>query len=144
MTAVATTEEHKEIVRRLDAIWDGDEDVIDELIAEDFTNHNPLLPDAPPGPAGFKANVSAIRSAFPDIEFPVEDLIAEGDRVVLRAVGRGTHEGEFMGVQPTGREVTLPAIVIFRIANGQVVERWAQTDALGILRQLGGLPNLDD
>lgn len=141
---VTTPAESKELVRRLEAIWDGDMAVVDELVAEEFTNHNPIVPDAPPGPEGFKQNVATILRAFPDIEFTTEDLVAEGDRVVIRAVGRGTHEGELMGIEPTGREVTLSTIVIFRVRDGKIVERWAQTDTLGLLRQMGALPALDD
>lgn len=141
---MTTPEENKEIVRRLSAVWDGDLDVVDELVAEDFTNHNPLVPDAPPGPEGFKRNVSTLRAAFPDIEFVTEDAVAEGDRVVIRAVGRGTHEGELMGIEPTGREVTLSTIVIFRIEDGQIAERWAQSDTMVMLRQMGALPDPAD
>lgn len=140
---MTTPEESKEIVRRLDAIWQGDLEIVDELVAEDFFNHNPLVPDAPPGPDGFKQNVSALRTAFPDIDFATEDIIAEDDKVVFRAVGRGTHEGELMGVEPTGREVELSGIVIFRIEDGQIVERWAQFDTMGMLRQIGALPAPD-
>lgn len=132
--------QNKAIITRLDAIWDGDEEIVDELVAADFRNHNPIVPDAPPGPEGFKQNVAAIRTAFPDISFTTEDMIAEGDRVVIRAIGRGTHEGELLGIEPTGREVTIDIIVIFRLADGQLVERWAQTDTMGMLRQLGALP----
>lgn len=138
---MTTTDENKEIVRRLEAIWDGDMEIVDELVAADFLNHNPLVPDAPPGPAGFKQNVSALRTAFPDIEFATEDVVAEGNKVVFRAVGHGTHEGELMGVEPTGREIELTGIVIFRIDEGQVVERWAQFDTIGMLRQLGAFPS---
>lgn len=74
-------------------MWEGDLSVIDELVADDFVNHNPLVPDTPPGPDGFKRNVSLLRTAFPDIEFGMEDVVAEGDKVVLRAVGHGTHDG---------------------------------------------------
>lgn len=140
---MTTPEESKEIVRRLDAIWQGDLEIVDELVAEDFFNHNPLVPDAPPGPDGFKQNVSALRTAFPDIDFATEDIIAEDDKVVFRTVGRGTHEGELMGVEPTGREVELSGIVIFRIEDGQIVERWAQFDTMGMLRQIGALPAPD-
>lgn len=133
-------EDNKAIVRRLNHIWEGDTAIIDELVAEDFTNHNPIVPDAPPGPEGFKQNVAAFRGAFPDIEFTIEDLIAEDDRVVLRAAGRGTHRGELMGIEPTGRSVTLAGIVIFRIEDGQIAERWAQFDTVGMLRQLGAAP----
>jgi steroid delta-isomerase-like uncharacterized protein len=141
---MTTVDENKEIVRRLEAIWDGDLDIVDELVAEDFLNHNPLVPDAPPGPEGFKQNVSALQAAFPNIEFTTEDVIAEGDKVVFRAVGHGTHEGELMGVDPTGREVELAGIVIFRIDGGQVVERWALFDLIGLLRQLGAFPAPED
>lgn len=141
---MTTPEESKEIVRRLDAIWEGDLEIVDELVAEEFTNHDPIVPDSPPGPSGFKQNVSALRTAFPDIEFTTEDIIAEGDKVVIRAVGRGTHRGELLGVEPTGREATLSAVVIFRIADGQIVERRAQTDTVGMLRQLGAFPAPED
>lgn len=141
---MTTPDENKEIVRRLEAIWDGDLEIVDELVAADFLNHNPLVPDAPPGPAGFKQNVSALRTAFPDIEFATEDVVAEGDKVVFRAVGHGTHEGELMGVEPTGREIELTGIVIFRIDEGQVVERWAQFDTIGMLRQLGAFPSPEE
>lgn len=136
---MGSPEENKEIVRRLNAIWDGDFEIVDEVIAQNFTNHNPLVPDAPPGPEGFKLNVSTFRSAFPDIEFTLEDLIAEDDKVVLRATGQGTHQGDLLGIEPTGREVTLSSIVIFRFEDGQIVERWAQSDTVGMLRQMGVL-----
>lgn len=129
-------EENKEIVRRLNAIWQGELEIVDELVAENYVNHNPIVPDAPPGPEGFKQNVSALRTAFPDIDFTLEDIIAEDDKVVLRAVGHGTHDDELMEVEPTGREVELSGIVIFRIEDGQIVERWAQFDTMGMLRQI--------
>lgn len=137
---MTTLEENKEIVYRLNEMWQGGLGIVDELVAEDYTNHNPIVPDAPPGPEGFKQNVSALLTAFPDIDWTIEDVIAEGDKVVFRVTGHGTHEGELMGIGPTGREVTLSGIVIFRIRDGQVVERWAQFDTIGMLRQLGASP----
>lgn len=140
MSPLDEAAENKAIITRMESIWDGDEEIVDELVSEEFTNHNPIVPDAPPGPAGFKQNVAAIRTAFPDITFTTEDMIAEGDKVVIRAIGKGTHEGELLGIEPTGREVTIDIIVIFRLDDGQLVERWAQTDTMGMLRQLGALP----
>lgn len=134
---MSSPEENKKIVYQLNDIWQGDLGIVDELVAEDYKNHNPIVPDAPPGPEGFKENVSALLTAFPDITWSIEDVIAEGDKVVFRAVGHGTHEGELMGIEPTGREVTLSGIVIFRIDDGRVVERWAQFDTMGMLSQLG-------
>lgn len=136
---MTTTTENKEIVRRLEAIWDGDLTVVDEFVAENFTNHNPIVPDAPPGPEGFKRNVSTLLAALPDLAFTTEDVVAEGDTVVFRATGRGTHEGELMGIEPTGREITLSTTVIFRFEDGQIVERWAQSDTFGMLRQMGAI-----
>ena len=133
-----TIAENKEIVYGLNDIWEGDLEIVDELVAEDYTNHHPIVPDAPPGPNGFKQNVVALLTAFPDIAWTIEDVIAEGDKVVFRANGHGTHEGELMGIEPTGREVTLSGIVMFRIDEGQVIERRAQFDTIGMLRQLGG------
>lgn len=141
---MATPEQHKAAVRRLNAIWDGDTDVVDELVREDFVNHNPLVPSAPPGRDGFKQNVAALRAAFPDVEFSIEDVVAEGDKVAFRTVGTGTHEGELLGIPPTGRAVTFSGIVIFRFEGGQVAERWAQLDTLGLLRQLGAIPAFED
>lgn len=137
---MAPPEENKEIVRRLNAIWEGDLEVVDELVAENYLNHNPIVPDAPPGPEGFKQNVTALRTAFPDIDFTLEDLIAEGDKVVFRTIGHGTHEGELMGVEPTERVVELSGFVMFRIKDGQIAERWARYDTMGMLRQMGPLP----
>jgi steroid delta-isomerase-like uncharacterized protein len=134
---MTTPEENKEIVYQLNDIWQGDLEIVNDLVAEDYKNHNPIVPDAPPGPEGFKQNVTALLTAFPDIKWTLEDVIAEEDKVVFRAIGHGTHEGELMGVEPTGREVTLSGIVIFRIDDGQVVERWAQFDTIGMLSQLG-------
>lgn len=118
-------------------VWQGDLEIVDELVAADYRNHNPIVPDAPPGPAGFKRNVAALLTAFPDLEWTIEDVIADGEKVAFRATGRGTHEGELLGIDPTGRTVTLSGIVIFRIDGGRVVERWAQFDTIGLLRQLG-------
>ncbi|QIO23058.1 ester cyclase [Haloarcula sp. JP-L23] len=134
---MTTPEENKKIVYQLNDIWQGDLEIVNELVAESYKNHNPIVPDAPPGPEGFKQNVTALLTAFPDLNWTLEDVIAEDDKVVFRAIGHGTHEGELMGIEPTGREVTLSGIVIFRIDDGRVVERWAQFDTTGMLSQLG-------
>lgn len=136
---MTTEAENKELVYRLNDVWQGDLDVIDEVVADDYENHNPIVPDSPPGPDGFKQNVAALRDAFPDIDWTIEDVIADADRVAFRAVGRGTHEGPLLGIEATGRETTLEGIVIFRITDGQVAERWAQFDTFGMLRQLGAI-----
>jgi steroid delta-isomerase-like uncharacterized protein len=112
----------------------------DELVAADVVEHEEPPPGTPLGREGVKHFFTMLRAAFPDIRIAVEDQIAEGDKVVSRVMCRGTHRGEFMGVPSTGRQVVYEAIDIVRIVDGQIVEHWGVTDALGLLRQLGGIP----
>jgi predicted ester cyclase len=102
--------------------------------------HNPL-PGQPPGREGQKQTITAVRAALPDIRSTIDDLIAEGDKVVWRWTARATHQGPLMGIPPTGKQITFGGIVIDRIASGQIVERWDQTDTLGLLQQLGAIPS---
>lgn len=89
------------------------------------------------GPEEYKEQITLFRSAFPDLEVTVEDIVAEGDRVVLRNRLTGTHEGEFMGIPPTGRKVESTGLVMGRIREGKAVEEWPQPDTLGLMQQLG-------
>ncbi len=86
------------------------------------------------------ALVMMFRTAFPDWVEAVEDVIAEGDKVVVRVAGTGTHQGEFQGIPPTGRRVTANGMGIGRIVGGRIVEAWAAYDALGLMQQLGAVP----
>jgi steroid delta-isomerase-like uncharacterized protein len=108
---------NKALLRRFyEELWSqGDLEAIPELVAENFVDHHPL-PGAPPGREGLAALVTTWRTAFPDMRETVEDLIAEGDKVVGRFTMRGTHGGEFMGVPPTGRSVAMSGIDIVRVA----------------------------
>ncbi len=134
-----TKQENEAIVRRT---WEelfnkGNLAAADELIAANFMNH--AAPGAPPGPASFKQLVTFYRSAFPDAQFTIEDLLADGDKVVMRNTFSGTHRGPFMGIAPTGRRVSQEQIHIVRVASGQVVEHWAVRDDLSLLQQLGAI-----
>lgn len=84
--------------------------------------------------------IEAFRNAFPDLVVTLEDQTAEGDKVVSRYTGRGTRRGEFLGIAPTGREVELSGVTIFRLRGGNIVEGWDFYDGLGLLRQLGAMP----
>jgi predicted ester cyclase len=96
-----STEENKAVVRRLLDVWEqGNIDLIDELLAPDYVNHSPATPEQPTGPEGLKGVVSIFRSAIPDLKMVVEDMIAEGDKVVLRYTLEGTHEGELFSIRP--------------------------------------------
>ncbi len=128
--------ENKAVVRRFigQAFNAGDLAVIDELVASDYVLH--FAPEVR-GPKGMKHFVTMYRTAFPDYACTVEDQIVEGDKVVTRWTVRGTQRGELMGIPPTGKQVTLPGVVIDRLANGQLAETWFQADVLGMLQQLG-------
>ncbi|MBM3134581.1 MAG: ester cyclase [Chloroflexi bacterium] len=140
-----STEENKAIVRRWveECYNKGNLAVADELIATNYVNHSAPLGQAP-GREGEKQYATMIRSAYPDFHMAIEDQIAEGDKVVTRYTARGTHKGEFMGIPPTGKEITVTGIHIHRIAGGKVVEGWSEFDQLGALQQLGVVPPLGE
>ena len=136
-----SAEENKALVRRfVDEVQSGGNvGLIDEICSPEFVNHS-----APPGiPAdreGIKIVTAMFRGAFPDSYFTVEDIMAEGDKVATRKTFHGTHEGEFMGVPASGRVVSMGLIDIVRISDGRVVEHWSMGDTLGLMRQLGVIP----
>ncbi|MCF6470986.1 ester cyclase [Nonomuraea sp. MG754425] len=140
-TEVAT---NKAALRRFhDAVSTGDADVIsrtiDEIIHPDVLIHTPL-PLATTGRQSMKEVLAALDRAFPDLDVHIEDVIAEGDKVVTRNTVTGTQQGEYMGIAPTGKTVTYQETLIVRFADGQVAETWAVVDVLSVLRQLGAFP----
>lgn len=133
-----SVEENKVLVREyFEAFTNTDLAWMDERIAPDFVRHDPGLPFEVRGPEGVKRLNSVLLTAFPDIRLDVEDEIGEGDEVLARLTMRGTHSGEFMDIPPTGNEVEVPVLDLFRIADGRLVEHWAAMDNLGMMRQLG-------
>jgi steroid delta-isomerase-like uncharacterized protein len=136
---VADIEENKVVVRRVvDEMWNrADPAAVEELIAPDMVEHGAFGAGAG-GREDARATVSRFREAFPDLVLEAEDLIAEGDRVVLHWTGRGTHEGPFMGVPPTGAAITARGLDIYRVVDGRVVEHWGYPDVGGLMAQLGG------
>ena len=114
----------------------GKLDQIDTLIAAEYIDHNPIGPGGESGIEGFKQTVRALRFAFPDLRFTVEQMIVNGDQVVTRTTMRGTHENSFMGIDPTGKQVTVSGFDIFRIADGVVAERWGTLDGLTLMQQM--------
>jgi predicted SnoaL-like aldol condensation-catalyzing enzyme len=137
-----SVEENKAVARRWfeDLFNAGILEVADEIIAADHVNHDPPLPDIPTGPEGQKQVVNLYGGAFTNAHISIEDQIAEGDRVATRWTGSGTHQGEFMGVAPTGNQVTVTGITINRISGGKIVESWTNYDALGMMQQIGAVP----
>ena len=136
-----TIEENKALVRRfVDEVQSaGNIDAIDELCSPEFVNHS-APSGMPQNREGVKQVTAMFRQAFPDSYFTVEDMIAEGDKVATHKTFHGTHEGEFMGMPPTGRRVSMELIDIVRISEGRVVEHWSMGDNLGMMQQLGVIP----
>lgn len=146
---MATTDETKERARQyleaLEGHSDGHIDNLEEFVAEDVVNHNPASSDdITPGEArgidAFRPHAESVTRAFPDLEFDIQDMIAEDDRVMVRFVLTGTHDGPFMGIEPTGEEVTLSGIVVYRFDDGKIVERWGEANTIGLLQQIGQMP----
>jgi len=136
---IMSIKENKTIVLRSFKGFDkGDLNELQELTSSNFVDHNPL-PGQAPGVAGVKQASGVYRTAFPDAEVTIEDLIAEKDEVAIRWTGRGLHKGEFLGIPPSDRPVEMRGISIFRVANGKIVEQWSELNLLDIMLQIGSI-----
>jgi steroid delta-isomerase-like uncharacterized protein len=136
------SEGNKNIVRRLvDEVWNkGNLSVADELFAPTYAHHDPSTPDVGRGPESEKKRATLYRTAFPDFRLTIEDLMAEGETVVARWSCRGTHKGDLSGIAPTGKQFTISGLSYVRFAGGKMVEGWINWDALGLMQQLGVVP----
>jgi steroid delta-isomerase-like uncharacterized protein len=137
-----STEENKAISRRFfeEMVNAKQLGVADEIFATDHTYHDPSSPMIGPGQAGMKQLIDMYIAAYPDLHHAVEDQIAAGDTVVTRWTGTGTHQGDLLGIPPTGKAVKVMGIWIHRLADGKIVESWNVWDTLGMLQQLGVVP----
>jgi len=133
------SEENKAIARRWNRIFEGQASEADAIIASNIVYHD-APPGIPPGPDGVKAWAAPFR-AFAGMQVGEEFYIAEGDIVVGRFVAKGTHTKEFMGVPATGKDVSISGVNIFRISGGKIVEHWVNYDALGLMQQIGAIPD---
>lgn len=131
-----SAEKNKAIVRRLfEEVMKGNLAVADELIAEEYAQHSVF--GIPNGREAFKQFFMAFAGAVPDAHFDVEDVIAEGDKVVIRLTVTGTQTGALQGIPPTGKKFSMKGIDIFRVVDGKIVEHWDAVDQFGMLQQLG-------
>ncbi len=123
-------EENKAIIRGVieESINRGNLDVIDDVFAPDFVDRS--TEEQVPGPEGVRQFISAVRAGFPDLRVTIDDLIAEGDKVVIRTTWQGTHQGTYAGSAPTSRRVSRTMIQIFRLANGKLAEEWNEGEGL--------------
>jgi steroid delta-isomerase-like uncharacterized protein len=136
--AVTTTEENERIVRRtVEAFNEQNYDVFDEVFAEDAMDHGPAGETR--GREGPREGLKMLFTAFPDLVITIDDLVANGDTVALRTTHRGTHEGEFMGIEPTGKQIEVGSSIFAQFEDGKVVERWVQYDTFGLMQQLGAV-----
>jgi steroid delta-isomerase-like uncharacterized protein len=134
-------EENKEVIRAyVETIFNQQQvDRADELAAADYLDHA-ALPGQAPGLQGARKKWAMYLAGIPDLRVSIEDLVAEGDKVAVRRSYEGTHQGELLGVPPTGKHVQIGGISIFRLAQGKITEQWEQLDRLALMQQLGVLP----
>jgi steroid delta-isomerase-like uncharacterized protein len=138
------SEHNKAVVRRLieEVMNKGNLSSVDEFFTPNYQHHDPSSPDFGRGPESEKQLVTLYRNAFPDLRLTIEDIIAEGDTVMVRWSSRGTHKGELNGIAPTGKQVNGSGITVARLANGKIAESYVSWDALGLMQQLGVVPEL--
>ena len=137
-----SSEQNKAIARQLieEVFNQGNISLIDTLLATDFIEHEELPPGVPSGREAPKQLTTMLRSAFPDFKATINDLIAEDDKVVIHMTWNGTQQGEFMGIPPTGKRISIGIFDILRIAEGQIVEHWGLMDSMAMMQQLGVIP----
>jgi steroid delta-isomerase-like uncharacterized protein len=136
-----STEQNKAVVQRIvEAINQGNWSALDDLFSADYVEHA-APPGLPPGLVGLIQFFSMLRAAFPDFHYTVDDVIAEGEKVVQRVTGHGTMQGDFLGMPATGKHASWGEIHIGRFAGDKIVEHWASIDQLGMLQQLGLAPS---
>ena len=137
-------EANKELIRRYydEVLNGGDLELLDELAAPDYVENDPF-PDQRTGRVGLKDRVTILRTAFTQ-RWTVEDVVAEGDKVAARWTSTGTHTGDFMATAATGRAFTVAGVDFYRITDLKMAEHWHVVDMLGLMQQLGLLPNLEE
>ena len=136
------SEENKAITRRfIEEIWaKGDLGLVNEIVATTYVRNDPAGPEPAFGHEGLKETVTMYRTAFPDLNFTIEDQVAEGDRVMTRWTGGGTHQGDLGEIAPTGKKTEVTGIHIARIVGGKIEEEWNNWDTIGLMQQLGVIP----
>ncbi len=136
-----TIDDNKAIVRRfIDEIFvQGNKTTVDELLADDFTAHTWPSPSGDPK-ADLKGAIDRTSKGLADPSFTIEDMIEEGDRVAVRLTTAATHVGPFMGMPPSNKRYEIGEIHWFRVRDGKVTEHWHQLDQMGMMKQLGALP----
>jgi steroid delta-isomerase-like uncharacterized protein len=135
-------ENNKQLMNRfVEFINTANEQLAQELISPEAKFYVPGQPEPMHGPNGYLAIIGMMRSGFPDIQWSLEDEVVEKSKVAARFIMKGTHQGVFFGVSPTGKSIKIQAINFYRFSNGQIVEEYGQPDMLGLLQQIGAVPS---
>jgi steroid delta-isomerase-like uncharacterized protein len=138
------SEENKALMRRFIDVYNArNVDIFDDLVAKDHVDHH-IPPELPKGPEGVKVYFKELSTSFPDSRIKIEDMFAEGDKVAIRFVFAGTHQGELMGIPATGKQFSISGIAIGRFTGGQLVEWWENADSLSLMQQLGLIPAMGE
>lgn len=134
---------NKTLIRRLfDECWNnGNLAVVEELFTANFAGHDPAYPNTQ-GVAGMKQLITTNRTAFPDLRFTIDEMLASGDTVVTRWTATGTHQGTLNGIPPTGKRATVTGLVLTHLSNGKIAEDFVNWDTLGLMRQIGVFPEM--
>jgi len=133
-------ETHEEFFKQfVQFINTADEHLAQQLISPLAKFHVPGQPEPLQAPGGYLMIIGMMRSGFPDIQWTLEEMVAEGDKVAVRYTMRGTHQGVFLGVQPTGKPIVVQAINFYRLVDNQIIEEYGQPDMLGLLQQIGAV-----
>jgi steroid delta-isomerase-like uncharacterized protein len=126
------------IKRYFEEVWNnGKIEVLEEIIAPNYINHSPGMPNPPQGPEGLKPIVVAIRQAFPDLKYVIKNMVVSDEKIAVYTIMHGTHQGDFFGLAPTGKTIEVAQMQIERIENNKIVEHWRVTDDLSLMKQLG-------
>ena len=134
-----TTEFFKQFVQFINT---ADENLAQQLISPVAKFYVPGQPEPLQGPKGYLMIIAMMRSGFPDIQWTIEDMITENDKVAVRFIMRGTHQGKFFGVPPTDKKIVVQAMNFYRLADDQIIEEFGQPDLLGLLTQIGAVPTM--
>jgi steroid delta-isomerase-like uncharacterized protein len=140
----------KQLINRfVEQLWNERRlDVADSIFATDCVTHQ-LRSDAPAdavprGPQAIKEHVTSWVTSFPDLHFSVEQMLSEGDRVAMQVLMEGTHQGTWLGIPPSGKKIQIRMFTVHRVVQGKIVEDWVLVESLGVLQQLGVVPNTAD
>jgi steroid delta-isomerase-like uncharacterized protein len=138
------SENNKAIVRRLiEEFWNkGNQSLAEQFFAPTYTHHDASTPDFGQGPESEKKRANLYRTAFPDLRLTIQDIIAEGETVMTRWSCQGTHKGDLNGIAPTGKQINISGVTVVRFSNSKMVEGYVNWDALGMMQQLGVVPQL--